>query len=304
MAVTYTCPNPSCGATLKTASAIPPGRRVKCPKCEEGFVPVPEDAPAPKADAGPGTFKFADDPPAGGKKGAPNAGAFNFSSDPKKKPAAPKPETPRADGAKPPPPPPPPPKSSKHEDLDEDQESIKRGYGVAEDSDEERARAEQAKVKFGEVSDKYKKSARGPAVGLLVMPANLMTAGGLVTAVFGIVLFVIGMWPLVFNDAPPGDEEIEEAIVTMFLGFLVFGWGGFVCFGASQMSELASYTWAIAGAVMAVPLLIGIYAVVMLQDPKVKAGFAETSGGPEDDEDEDKKKDDEDEDDEDEDDDD
>lgn len=290
MAVTYTCPNPSCGAALKTAAAIPAGRRVNCPKCKQGFVPVPEEQPAPAA-AGAGTFKFADDAAADKKK--PNAGAFNFAADPKKKGAA-KPDAKTADAAKPASPPP---KPNPHADLDEDQESIKRGYGVAVETDEERMKAEQGKVKFDRVEDKYKKSARGPAVGLLVIPANLMTAVGLITAVSGIVLFVVGMWPLVFNEAPPGDEEIDEAIMTMFLGLLVFGWGCFVCFGASQMAELGSYTWAIAGAVMAIPLLAGIYAVIMLQDAKVKAGFAETSGGPEDDEEKDDDEDDDDEDD-------
>ena len=163
-------------------------------------------------------------------------------------------------------------------------------------------KAEQAKVKFGEVEDKYKKSAKGPAVGLMVVPANLMTAAGLLVAVGGIVIFIIGMWPLVFNEAPPSDEEVEEAIMQMFLGLLVLGWGCFVCYGASHMSELGSYTFALAGAIMAVPLLVGIYGVVMLQDPKVKEGFAETEGGPEDEDGE--KDDDDDEDDDDDDDDD
>jgi hypothetical protein len=281
MAVTYTCPH--CESALKTGSPVPAGRRVKCPKCEAPFVPVPaeDEAPAPKAAAGAGTFKFADDP---ADKKKPSAGAFNFSADPKKKAAA-KPEAKKDDGAKPAAPPPAPPKPNPHADLDEDQESIKKGYGIAEEADEERMKAEQAKVKFGQVEDKYKKSAKGPAVGLLVMPANLMTAAGLLAAAAGLVFFVIGMWPLVFNDAPPSDEEVEEAIMTMFMGFLVFGWGCFICFGASQMSELGSYMWAIAGAVMAVPLLVGIYGVIMLMDPKVKEGFAETTGGPEDDED-------------------
>ncbi len=287
MAVTYTCPNPSCGAALKTPNPVPAGRRVKCPKCEEPFIPVPAEDEATAA-AGPGTFKFADDP---ADKKKPSAAAFNFSGDPKKKAAAK-----AGDGAKPASPPPPPPKPAV-DDEDEDPESIKRGYGVAVETDEERMKAEQAKVKFGQVEDKYKKSAKGPAVGLLVMPANLMTAAGLIAAAAGLMFFVIGIWPLVFNDAPPSDEEVEEAVMTMFMGFLVFGWGCFICFGASQMSELGSYMWAIAGAIMAVPLLVGIYGVVMLQDPKVKEGFAETEGGPED-EDEDEEDEDDDEEDE------
>ncbi len=281
MPVTYTCPH--CEAALKTASAVPAGRRVKCPKCEQGFVPVPEAEAAPKAEGGAGTFKFADD---GGDKKKPSAAGFNFSADPKKKPAA----RPKADdGAKPSgPPPKPAAKPKADEDDEEDAESIKRGYGVAQETDEEKMKAEQAKVKFGEVQDKYKKSAKGPAVGLLVMPANLMTGAGLIAAAAGIVFFVVGMWPLVFNDAPNGDEEVDEAIMTMFLGFLVFGWGCFICFGASQLSELGNYTFAIAGSILAIPLLVGIYAVIMLQDPKVKEGFAETEGGPEDEDDVDK----------------
>ena len=33
MSVSYTCPNPDCGVTLKTPSPVPPGKKVKCPKC-------------------------------------------------------------------------------------------------------------------------------------------------------------------------------------------------------------------------------------------------------------------------------
>jgi predicted Zn finger-like uncharacterized protein len=281
MAVTYTCPH--CEAAIKAPNAVPAGRRVKCPKCEQGFVPVPETDAPPKAD---GTFKFADD---GGDKKKPSAGGFNFSADPKKKPAAKPAAKPKADdGVKPTSSyAPPKAKPTVDEDDDEDAESIKRGYGVAQETDEEKMKAEQAKVKYGDVSDKYKKSAKGPAVGLLVMPANLMTAAGLIAAAAGLVFFVIGMWPLVFSDAPVGDEEFDEAIMTMFMGLLVFLWGCFICFGASHLSELGNYTFAIAGAVLAVPLLVGIYGVVMLMDPKVKEGFAETEGGPVDDEEKD-----------------
>jgi len=104
------------------------------------------------------------------------------------------------------------------------------------------------------------------------------------------------MWPLAFNDAPPGDEETEEAIFRMLLGCMTFLWGGLICFGASQMQELGSYIFAMLGAIMGVPLLVGIFAIIMLQNPKVKAGFEESDAGVEEDEDEDddkpKKKDD------------
>jgi hypothetical protein len=127
------------------------------------------------------------------------------------------------------------------------------------------------------------------------MPSNLLIFEGVATAIGGLLMFVIGMWPLVFNDAPPGDEETEEAIVMMLLGIMTLFWGGFICFGASQMQELNSYLWAMAGAVAGVvPLLVGIYAIIMLQNPKVKAGFEESEGGPEDEDQADKKKDDDD----------
>lgn len=263
MSVSYQCPNPDCGVTLKTPNRVPPGKQVKCPKCNKTFTPesaAADGAPPATAAAAGGTLKFADE-------------------DPAKKPA----------------PPPPPQPTAHHDDDDEPEESIKRGYGVVQDTEAELAEAEKNKVKFGEVQDKFKKSARGPAMALLVTPSNLLVLEGLLTAGFGLFWFVASMWPLVFNDGAIGEEELEEAIVGMLLGTVAFGWGCMICFGASMMQDLASYTWALSGAILGVvPLLVGIYGIVMLQNPKVKAGFEESEGGPDDDEDEeddDKKKD-------------
>jgi uncharacterized membrane protein len=249
MSASYTCPNPDCGVTLKTPNRVPAGKKVKCPKCNRQFVPEPEDG---KPAAGPGTFKLADEPA---------------------KPAAK---------------PPAPAKNPRTHDDEDDPESIKKGYGVVKETEAEIEQAEKNKPKFGEVQDKFKKSARGPAIGLLVTGANLLTAEGLITALAGLVVFVVGMWPLVFNDAPPGDEETEEAIITMILGLVGFGWGVLICVGASQMQDLSSYPWAMIGAVMGIlPLLVGIYVIIMLQNPRVKAGFEEISGALDEDEDED-----------------
>ena len=261
MSVSYTCPNAGCGVTLKTPNPVPAGKRVKCPKCSQMFTPVPGGNSKPQASggagpAGPGTFKFVEE-------------------EEKKKPA--KKQPPKAE--------PPPTKKPTIDDEDEDPEVVKRGYGVVKDSQQEIDEAEKNKPKFGQIQEKFKKSARGPAVALLVMPVNLLTFEGLVTAAGGITMFVIGMWPLVFNDAPPGDEETEEAIVMMLLGCMTFAWGAFICFGASQMQELSSYLWAMAGAITGVlPLLVGIYAIIMLQNPKVKAGFEEHVGALDEDE--------------------
>lgn len=240
MSVSYTCPNPECGVTLKTPSRVQAGKSVKCPKCGNPFVPEPEEKG--------GGLKLAEEKPQ-----AP--------------PAAPK---------------------SRYEDEDEESdESVKKGYGVLTESEAEKEAAEKNKPTFTEVQEKFKKSARGPAMGLLVMPSNLLTLAGLLTCAVSLGVFLFGMWPLVFNDAPPGEEELEESVFRMTMGVCAFFWGAMVCFGASQMQELSSYPWAMIGAVMGIPMLVGIYCVVMLQDPKVKAGFAETSGGPDGEEEED-----------------
>jgi len=254
MSFTYTCP--TCAAKLRTPKRVPGGKAVTCPKCSESFTPEPA------GDA----LKLAEEEPA-------------------RKPAA---------AAQPQPQPPA--RTNPFADEDEESdESIKKGYGLIQETEEEKKEAEKHKPKFTEVQDKFKKSARGPAQALLVMPSNLLTGEGLLTVAAGIVIFVYGMFPLVFNDAPPGEEELEESIATMLVGFVVFVWGGLVCLGASQMQELASYPWAMVGSVMGiVPLLVGIFGVIMLQNPKVKAGFAEGGSGPDDeDEDEDDEKEDE-----------
>jgi hypothetical protein len=261
MSVSYKCPNPECGATLKTANRVQVGKAVTCPKCKQKFVAESGDKKKEKEDEA-APLKLADEP---------------------KKPESAATKKPFAD------------------DDDEDAESVKKGYGVVTETEEEKEQAEKNKPKFTEVQDKFKKSARGPAMSLLVMPSNLLTIEGLVTCVAGLGAFVYGMWPLVFNDAPPGEEELDEAIVWMMTGVFVLFWGAMVCFCAAQMQELGSFAWAMTGAVMGVvPFLVGIYGIVMLQNPKVKAGFEEgqfvDEDGDEDDDDDDEDEDEEDED--------
>jgi hypothetical protein len=190
------------------------------------------------------------------------------------------------------------------DDDDDDAESIKKGYGVVKEGEAEVKEAAKNKPKFTEVQDKFKKSARGPAQGLLVMPSNLLLGGGMILTGASVVYFVIGMWPLVFNDAPPGEEELDEAVFSMLMGLLGFVWGGMICYGASQMQELGSYIFAMLGAIMGVPILVGIFAIIILQNPRVKAGFEEAEAGPdeaddddEDDDDDDEESDDDDDDD-------
>jgi DNA-directed RNA polymerase subunit RPC12/RpoP len=187
--------------------------------------------------------------------------------------------------------------------VEDDDENTDVPYGVVKETEEEKKLAEKNKPKFGEVSDKFARSNRGPAQALLVLPSNLLVGQGALTGLFGLIVIIYGSWGLIFTDASPSDEEITEAIVVMFGGAVFMIWAALVCLGASKMQSLESYAWALVGAVLGIfPLLAGIFAVIALRDPKVIAGFEEVEGAVEDGEDEDEKgKDDDDEDDEDED---
>ena len=97
------------------------------------------------------------------------------------------------------------------------------------------------KPKFTEVQDKFKKSARGPAMALLVMPSNLLLAAGLILTALSLVFFIYGMWPLVFNDAAPGEEELDEAgVEALDLILLWLGPDAHICSlfpGAAELGE-------------------------------------------------------------------
>src|SRR5690349_3265647 len=107
MSVSYTCPNPECGVTLKTPSRVQVGKQVKCPKCNKPFVPEPGEKGKSK-EPGDGAMKLADEPKKAGAKAEPSAGA--------PAPVAKKPL----------------------DDDDEDDASVKKGYGVLAETEEEK----------------------------------------------------------------------------------------------------------------------------------------------------------------------
>ena len=154
-------------------------------------------------------------------------------------------------------------------------------YGVVTESEEEQKLAQKNKPTFGAVRDKFKRSARGPAAALMVMPSTLLLGQGVLTSVVGLAMFIIGLWPLIFNEAPPSDEEVAETMYYILFGVVAFIWGGIVCYGSYQMSTLGSYPWAFVGAVFGlVPLLAGIFSIITLKDPRVIAGYIEPEAGP------------------------
>ena len=150
---------------------------------------------------------------------------------------------------------------------------------VSEESEEEKRLAEANKPTFDGVKDKFKRSARGPAMSLLVLPSNLLVAEGGLTVIVGIGACVVGFWPIVFNDAPPSDEEFVDHLTSILIGGFWVIYGSLICYGASQMQNLNSYAWGIAGGALGIlPLLAGIFALVTLRDPRVLKGFAEIEG--------------------------
>src|SRR5262245_44559144 len=108
MSLSYTCPNPECGVTLKTPTRVPAGKSVKCPKCTKPFVPEPVEKDSPNL----GTIPLAEEPAKKPKKSAP----------PKSEPA---PTAPAAT-------------KKPFDDDDEDAESVKKGYGVVSETEAEK----------------------------------------------------------------------------------------------------------------------------------------------------------------------
>lgn len=242
---------PNCDKRLKSKVQAEPGQEFECPKCNEVFVPRAE------------TIKFAD------------------GDEPKKKKAKPKAAPAPAPVAAPPPPPPKP----KADDEDDSP------YAVIKESEEEQRLAAKNKPTFGAIRDKFKRSARGPAAALLVLPSNLLLGQGALTAVVGLGMIINGAWPLIFTDVSPSDEEIADNSFYICLGLFSMVWGGLVCFGASHMSSLDSYPWAFVGACLGLlPLLAGVFSIIALKDPRVVAGFLEPLEGPNAEEIEEKKK--------------
>jgi predicted Zn finger-like uncharacterized protein len=244
----YQCPECHNRVVLEKEAA--PGRQVRCPTCKGLFAPRAE------------TIAMTDEPKKKGAKAARPAAK------------AAKPAGPVAAPARP-------------HVVDDDEFGAPVPYGVVKESEEEKRLYEQNKPTFTETRDKFKKSARGPASALLVLPTNLLVAEGAMTAIVGVMAVIVGMWPLIFTDAPPSDEEYAEQLVIIFAGFVGLMWGSFVCLGASKMQNLESYSWAIVGSVMGIfPLLAGIFAIVTLRDPRVIAGFEEMEGAVDDEPDE------------------
>jgi DNA-directed RNA polymerase subunit RPC12/RpoP len=170
-------------------------------------------------------------------------------------------------------------------------------YAVRTDDEEsDTVREEKQRAAMGLIKDRFKKSKRGPCQAKVVVPANLMTASGVIMGILYVILFIVGIFPMVFReyylDTPtfkamtPEQLRVKwEQIVTIriiimvgaAIGFIV---AGFVCVGAFKMRTIESYGWAMTGAIILTLLggifgLVGIYCIITLRDKAVIDGFAE-----------------------------
>src|SRR5437763_617632 len=80
-------------------------------------------------------------------------------------------------------------------------EDDRNPYAVVEEKGEDEAiKAEKERAAHGLVKDRYKKSKRGPALKLVVVPSNFLLADGVSSCITALVGFIIGIGPLVFWD--------------------------------------------------------------------------------------------------------
>jgi hypothetical protein len=157
-------------------------------------------------------------------------------------------------------------------------------YGVARDEADAEAEATKRQM-FDPIKDRFKRSARGPALVQVVRPSTWLLATGCAICVAAIVGALWSIWPLIFKveivqpqdkmskfRAPTdqgrrfkelSEDEWKERF--LFLGGFVFqfAWGTAVCAGASKMHVLESYPIAMIGSAMAmvgptVPAGIGL----------------------------------------------
>jgi DNA-directed RNA polymerase subunit RPC12/RpoP len=198
----YTCPE--CGAQLRPANAVPAGKKLRCPKCDNVF------APAGKAAA----------------KAPPIVEAI-----------------------------------AEEEDR----------YGFAQE--EESHNQDATRAAFDPIKNRFKLSARGPALILVVKPSTALLATGCLTCIMAIALAMFAVWPMIFKieDVQPPDkmakfrgpqsterrfkelteDERQEAWLMVGGSVFQFLWGAVICAGSSKMHTLENYPLAMIGSVMA-----------------------------------------------------
>src|SRR5262245_27630178 len=217
-------PCPECGAQLRPANPVAPGKKLRCPECDTVFA-VPAAAE-------------------------------------KKKAAQPAPAAPPG------------------RDADE-----AGSYGLVREEDK-RTSEEILKAAFDPIKDRFKRSARGPALIRVVRPSTWLLGTGILICIMAIVGALWSVFPMIFKveevqavdpaakwRAPQNEgrrfKELSSEQYTegwMFFGGLDFKFlgGAVVATGGSKMHSLESYALAMIGSILAivgpfVPLGVGLF---------------------------------------------
>ena len=285
---------------MKRAEAVPPGKKLKCPKCSVVFSPqaLPETAggppPVPRQEVE--TIGLAVDPPKQVEppkpakpapkpvvyedEDGPIGLAMDTDNDVRIKAAA----------------------QDKQDKADEEDEDGKGQYGVTVDKSEA---AEE--VHFGSLRDKFAKSKIGPAMYLTVSASNWLLRLGIFSCICAIAKAFYDIFPVIFCEmAIPIRPFLRPQVTLMLFDFLVFCLGGVMCAGASRLHDLQSFPMALIGSIMAIviymPLCIiaagyflmvcgprglmmasaiglisfvGVWCIIVMMKPAVRAGFQE-----------------------------
>jgi|DewCreStandDraft_4_1066084.scaffolds.fasta_scaffold127098_1 DNA-directed RNA polymerase subunit RPC12/RpoP len=177
----------------------------------------------------------------------------------------------------------------------DDDDWSKNPYRVlADDDEDDTVKAEKQRAAAGIVRDRFEKSKRGPALGRVVVPSNIMLATGILLGAAAIVTFIVGLFPIVFKsyylDVPEykklSESQLEEKwqeivrirVIIMAGAVATMVYAGIICIGAFKMRTLESYTWAMIAAVLttlSVAFIVGIWNLKTLREKAVIEGFAE-----------------------------
>ena len=127
----------------------------------------------------------------------------------------------------------------------------------------------------------------GPAIGLMVVAIIGMLLQ-LVGAAFN-VLGLVGGTAVAIDQGADGIGMLANGAIGLVFNLITLVMGGVIIFGAMKMKSLSSHGAAMAGAIIAmVPclspccplgLIVGIWALVSMSDPDVKAAFQANAEG-------------------------
>jgi hypothetical protein len=162
-------------------------------------------------------------------------------------------------------------------------------YGLVEN--QETHNEEAARTAFDPIKNRFKLSARGPALILVVKPSTVLLLVGVLTCLMAIATGLFGAWPLIFKveDVQPPKKGVvygKESNVRRFIeltpdqfeerwwiigaGVFHFVWGAVICGGAAKMHLLEAYTFSMVASVMSIagPFMpAGIFGIIYASDP-------------------------------------